>query len=110
MTQRASVSRDGRKNPIRVEESTTGDYQDMSAVCQDKHDGDISNHLEIKGTVINMANPGTYRVTYTCKNSRGVAASAKHRIVMPWLTISALSFCLRSIWRIMLSRKLLTRS
>merc|ERR1711871_349915 len=65
------------KNPVRVEESNSGDYQDMSAVCQDKIDGDISNHLEIKGKVINMAEPGTYKIKYMCKNSHGLEAHTK---------------------------------
>merc|ERR1719247_2578024 len=69
-------------NPVRVEESSVGDYQDMSAVCQDKADGDISNHLQIKGTVINLSTPGTYQVHYTCTNSQGVKASPKSRTII----------------------------
>ena len=69
-------------NPLRVEESDKGDYQDMSAVCQDKKDGDISNYLQIKGAVINLAKPGTYHVEYTCTSSQGAKASPKRRTII----------------------------
>ena len=65
---------------VLIQESLNN-YIDSGATCSDQEDGDISQHVEVSGDVVNMNNPGTYIVSYNCSDSDENAAQTKHRTV-----------------------------
>jgi hypothetical protein len=65
-----------------TEASRESNYVDSGATCTDMVDGNISQDVEVSGDVVNMANPGTYRISYNCKDSAGQEADTAIRTVV----------------------------
>merc|ERR1712070_1276762 len=65
-----------------TEASRESNYVDSGATCTDMVDGNISQDVEVSGDVVNMANPGTYRISYNCKDSAGQEADTGIRTVV----------------------------
>jgi len=65
-----------------TEASRDSNYVDSGATCTDMVDGNISQDVEVSGDVVNMANPGTYRISYNCKDSSGQEADTGIRTVV----------------------------
>jgi len=65
-----------------TEASRDSNYVDSGATCTDMVDGNISQDVEVSGDVVNMANPGTYRISYNCKDSAGKEADTGIRTVV----------------------------
>jgi len=65
-----------------TEASRESNYVDSGATCTDMVDGNISQDVEVSGDVVNMANPGTYRISYNCKDSAEQEADTAIRTVV----------------------------
>jgi len=65
-----------------TEASRESNYVDSGATCTDMVDGNISQDVEVSGDVVNMANPGTYRISYNCKDSANQEADTAIRTVV----------------------------
>ena len=57
------------------------EYVELGAKAQDDTDGDLTNKISISGTV-NTGKKGTYKVTYTVKNSKGKEATKTRTITV----------------------------
>jgi hypothetical protein len=77
--------RDGKKHGdiIYKDAAATGTYTDLGATCMDLIDGPINEQVKITGNNIKLNRPGTYDITYNCKDSSGNDATplTKHVIV-----------------------------
>jgi len=54
-----------------VDASTSQEYQDEGATCTDYVHGNLNRAVRSTGDIVNLANVGTYYVTYTCKDPSG---------------------------------------
>lgn len=66
-------------NPVNIDVGSV--YAESGAAAWDNIDGDISGSINIDGSMVNTAEPGTYQVTYTAADLSGNAASEVVRIV-----------------------------
>jgi len=65
-----------------LEASRDSNYVDAGATCSDMVDGNISQDVEVSGDVVNMAAPGTYKITYNCVDSADQSAIPAVRTVV----------------------------
>lgn len=73
-----TITLNGEKN-ITINVGDT--YTEQGATAKDDKDGDISNKIEISGTV-NTSKAGKYTISYTVKNSSGKTATVKRTITV----------------------------
>ena len=77
-----------RTERIRADDAeyTTHGYAaaDEGARCVDAVDGDLSEHVEVRGGPVRLDRPGksTYHLLYMCRNHFGLAAVPQHRTVI----------------------------
>jgi len=67
---------------VQKEASPTADYVDAGAVCADAVDGQINDAVRVSGDNVKMGVPGTYKITYNCKDAAGNAGPAITRTVV----------------------------
>lgn len=56
-------------------------YSEQGATAEDKIDGDLTDKIEVKGTV-NTSKAGTYTITYTVKDSNDNVAKVTRKVVV----------------------------
>jgi len=64
------------------EATDSWDYTDSGARCDSYFDGSIDNKVVIAGDVVRTDKPGTYKISYNCKDSTGRKALRKIRTVV----------------------------
>lgn len=68
-------------NPMTIDASTTQEYTDAGATCNDYVDGVLSHAVEVSGEVVNMRRPGKYTIRYDCVDLSGKEALPEFREV-----------------------------
>jgi len=76
-----TIKVEGEKNPAPIEASTTEEYTDSGATCEDYVDGVLSHAVEVSGEVVNMRVPGKYTIRYDCIDLSGLEAVPEFRVV-----------------------------
>jgi hypothetical protein len=66
---------------LTLDASTTIQYSDAGATCQDWVDGELSHAVEVSGEVVNMRKPGKYVIRYDCTDLSGRTADSQFRQV-----------------------------
>ena len=78
----------GRDPDVRQVETTAGAfYRDPGAVCEQGGEGgappkDLSEYVVVGGDMVNLSEPGLYRVQYTCEAPGGATAPPATRTVL----------------------------
>jgi len=67
---------------INLEAALKTDYVDAGATCTDQVDGQINDAVRVSGDNVKMGKPGTYTITYNCKDSAGHSATPLTRTVV----------------------------
>jgi hypothetical protein len=61
--------------------SQDASYVDQGAECSDQVDGMMSQKIVVSGDIVNMAVPGTYTITFKCRDTSGNSADPLTRTV-----------------------------
>ena len=67
---------------IRTLEASLDSYVDEGVVCLDDLNGNITDRVETRGDVVNLAVPGSYVIVYECQDLSGNPASEISRLVI----------------------------